>query len=87
MLFKSGKSWPDSAEDRGYQLSHPASSVSHCKLAIHMFYSHILRKMLNAFSTTLLGLDEEGRADLLSGPIARRTGRPTSDEDVGPDAI
>ena len=30
VLFKSGKSWPDSAEDRGYQLSRPASSVSHC---------------------------------------------------------
>ncbi len=29
VLFKSGKSWPDSAEDRGYQLSRPASSVSH----------------------------------------------------------
>ena len=27
VLFKSGKSWLDSAEDRGYQLSHPASSV------------------------------------------------------------
>ena len=30
VLFKSDKSWPDSAEDRGYQLSRPASSVSHC---------------------------------------------------------
>ena len=29
VLFKSNKSWPDSAEDRGYQLSRPASSVSH----------------------------------------------------------
>ena len=45
-LFKPGKSWPDSAEDRGYQLSHPASSVSDCMLTIHMFYSHILRKCL-----------------------------------------
>ena len=56
-------------------------------LAIRMFYLHILRKMLNVFSTTLLGLDEEGGADLLSGPIARRTGRPTSDEDAGPGAL
>ena len=29
VLFNSDKSWPDSAEDRGYQLSRPASSVSH----------------------------------------------------------
>ena len=29
VLFKSSKSWPDSAEDRGYQLSRPASSVSY----------------------------------------------------------
>ena len=63
VLFKSGKSWPDSAEDRGYQLSRPASSVSHYK-----FYSHNPRETLNVFSSTLLGLDEEGGADLLSGP-------------------
>ena len=29
VLFKSGKSWPDSAEDRGYQLSHSPSPVSY----------------------------------------------------------
>src|SRR4051812_26332842 len=29
VLFKSGKLWPDSAEDRVYQLSRPASSVSY----------------------------------------------------------
>lgn len=36
VLFKSGKSCPDSAEDRGYQLSHSASPViySHA-LSIH----------------------------------------------------
>ena len=39
------------------------------------------------FSTTLLGLDEEGGADPLSGPAALRTGRPTSDEDAGPGAL
>ena len=43
--------------------------------------------MLNVFSTTLLGLDEEGGADPLSGPAARRTGRPTSDGDAGPGAL
>ena len=67
VLFKSGKSWPDSAEDRGYQLSCPASSVSPCMLSTP-FYLHNPREMLNVFSTTLLGLDEEGGADLLSGP-------------------
>ena len=65
VLFKSGKSWLDSAEDHEYQLSRPASSVSHCMLPIHTFYSHNPREMLDVFSTTLLGLDEEGGADLL----------------------
>ena len=87
VLFKSGKSWPDSAEDRGYQLSRPASSVSHCMLASHAFYLHNPKEMFNVFSTTLLGLDEEGGADLLSGPTARRTSRPTFDEDAGPGAL
>ena len=84
VLFKSGKPWSDSAEDRGYQLSRPASSVSSCTLTIHVFYLHILRKILNVFPINFLGLGEEGRADLLSGPAARRTGRPTSDEYAGP---
>ena len=85
MLFKSGNPCPDSAEDHGYQLSHPASSVTNSMLTIHMFYLHILRKMLNVFPTNFLGLGEEGGADLLSCPSTRRTGRPTSDEDAGPD--
>ena len=76
MLFKSGKSWPDSAEDRGYQLSRPASSVSHCMLAIHMFYSHILRNMLNVFSTTLLGLDEEGGQIYCPAPLPEEPASP-----------
>ena len=65
VLFKSGKSWPDSAEDRGYQLSRPASSVS-----FYVFYPHNPREMLNVFSSTPLGLDEEGGTNLLSGPTA-----------------
>ena len=68
VLFKSGKSWPKSTEDRGYQLSRPASSVSNCTLTIHMFHLHILRKMLNAFPMNFLGLGEEGGADLLFSP-------------------
>ena len=82
VLFMSSKSWPDSAEDRGYQLSRPASSVSH-----HTFYPRNPKEALNVFYTTLPGLDEEGGADPLSGPAARRTGRPTSDEDAGPGAL
>ena len=36
VLFKSGKPWPDSAEDRGYQLSHSASPVSYSHaMSIH----------------------------------------------------
>ena len=36
VLFKSGKPWPGSAEDRGYQLSRSTSPVSHCcALSIH----------------------------------------------------
>ena len=65
VLFKSSKSWPDSAEDRGYQLSRPASSVSH-----QTFYPRNPKEALNVFSTTLPGLDEEGGADPLSGPAA-----------------
>ena len=39
VLFKSGKPWLDSTADRGYQLSHPASPVSHHHiLAIRMFH-------------------------------------------------
>ena len=37
VLFKPGKSWPDTAEDRGHKLSHPASSVS-----LYMFSRCIL---------------------------------------------
>ena len=37
VLFKSGKPWPGSAEDRGYQLARSASPVSHCYvLSIHV---------------------------------------------------
>ena len=47
VLFKSGKPWPDSAEDRGYQLSRPASPVSHhYVLSIHVFCWRIPRKLL-----------------------------------------
>ena len=36
VLFKSGKPWPGSTEDRGYQLSHSASPVSYSHaLSIH----------------------------------------------------
>ena len=49
VLLKSSKSWPDSPEDRGYQLSRPASSVSHCMLASHTLYLHNPREMLNVF--------------------------------------
>ena len=82
VLFKSSKSWPDSAEDRGYQLSRPASSVSNLILC-----PHNPREALNVFYTILPGLDEEGGADPLSGPAARRPGHPTSDEDADPDAL
>ena len=56
-------------------------------LASHTFYLHNPREMLNVFSTTLLGLDEEGGADTLSGPVAGGTGRTSSVEDAGPRAL
>ena len=87
VLFKSGKSWPDSAEDRGYKLSRPASSVSFHILARCTLYLRTLREMPNIFSNNSPRADEEGRADLLSGPAARRTSQPTSDEDAGPGAL
>ena len=37
------------------------------------FYPYILRKILNMFPIIFLGLGEEGVADLLSSPSARRT--------------
>ena len=43
--------------------------------------------MPEVFPPNFLGLGEEGGADLLSGPATRRTGRPTSNEDAGPDAL
>ena len=46
VLFKSGKSWPDSAEDRGYQLSRLASPVSYRYVCLSMFSWHIPREML-----------------------------------------
>ena len=54
---------------------------------IKLFYPHDPKKALNACYSTLPGLDEEGGADPLSGPAARRTGCPTSDEDAGPGAL
>ena len=83
VLFKSSKSWPDSAEDRGYQLSRPASSVSLSNFSIHMTQ----RKRLTHVYSTPPELDEEGGADPLYDPIARRPGHPTSEEDAGPGAL
>ena len=56
VLFKSGKSWPDSAEDRGCQLSRPASSVS-----FYAVYLHNPREMLHVFSSTPLGAGQRRR--------------------------
>ena len=83
VLFKSSKSWQDSAEDRGYQLSRPASSVSLSNFSIRMTQWTRLTRVYSTF----LELDEEGGADPLSGPVARRPGHPTSNEDAGPDAL
>ena len=38
-------------------------------------------------STIILGMDEEGGADTLSGPAAGRTDGTSSNEDAGPDAV
>ena len=83
VLFKSSKSWPDSAEDRGYQLSRPASSVSLSDFSTRMTQ----RKRLTHVYSTPPELDEEGGVDPLSGPVARRPGHPTSDKDAGPGAL
>ena len=56
-------------------------------LTIHVFYPYILGKILNVFPIIFLGLGEEGGADLLSSPFARRTVWPTSEEDAGPSVI
>ena len=87
VLFKSGKSWPDSAEDHGYKLSRPASSVSFQILAKCTLQLRILKECLIYFPIILPGLDEEGGTDLLSGPAARRASRPTSNEYAGPGTL
>ena len=66
VLFKCSKSWPDFAEDHGYQLSRPASSVSLSNFSVHMTQ----RKRLIRVHSTFLELDEEGGADPLSVPTA-----------------
>ena len=82
LLFKGNETPPDTTEDRGYQLSRPACLVSN-----RTFCPYNTREAPNVLSIILLGLDEEGGADPLSGPAAQRTGRPTSDKDAGPGAI
>ena len=43
VLFKSGKSWPGPAEDRGYQSSHSPSSVSHSHTLVYLCFNwHIM---------------------------------------------
>ena len=70
VLFKSGKSWPDTTEDRGHKLSRPASSVSLYIFSGCILYLYTLGKTPNISQTILAGLNEEGRADLLSGSTA-----------------
>ena len=85
VLFRSGKPWLNSAADCGYQLSHPASPVSHDYIStIRMSRG---RCFLMCFFMITSGMDEEGGAESLSGPVAGRTGRTTSDEDAGPIAL
>ena len=69
VLFKPGKSWPNTVEDRGHKLSCPASSVSLYMFSRCILHLYTLGKTPNISLTILLGLDEEGRADLLSGPL------------------
>ena len=70
VLFKPGKSWPDTAEDHGHKASRPASSVSLYMFSRCILYLYTLGKTPNISLTILPGLDEEGRADLLSRPAA-----------------
>ena len=88
MFFKSEKSWPGSAEERGYQLSHSASPVSYIyALSIHAFSWHVLRETFLSCFTLTPGTDKKGGADTLSSPTARGTDRTSSDEDAGPGAL
>ena len=45
------------------------------------------RKRLTRVHSTFPELDEEGGADPLSGPAARRPSHPTSEKDAGPGAL
>ena len=86
VLFKSGKSWPDSAEDCGYKLSRPASSVSFSFFKVYplFLYSRKTPKLPYLF---VQGWTKEGGVDPVSGSAARRPSNPSSDEDAGSGAI
>ena len=61
LLFKAQKSWPKTTEDLGLDCTHPATLVS--------FLITLICKSKEYTKLSILptGLDEEGRADSLSG--------------------
>lgn len=77
VLFKSRKSWPGSAEDRGYQLSHSASLVSYCYALVHPCFSwHVLRGTLLSCFTITPGTDK--KVEWINNPA------PLLEEPAGP---
>jgi hypothetical protein len=62
VLFKANEKWPETTEDHGHDLAHPASPVSLSRFKVYPLpaYSGKMPKPPYLFFS---GLDEEGRAD------------------------
>ena len=74
VLFKSGKSWPDSAEDRGYKLSRPASSISLYISVRRTPQPHISREMLNVFSNNSPRAGRRRQSGSIARPLEEQAG-------------
>ena len=62
VLFKANETWPETTEDRGHDLAHPASSISVPCFKVYLFLAYSRRvSQLPYFAFS--GLDEEGGAD------------------------
>ena len=81
VLFKANETWPETTEDCGHDLAHPASSVSFPCFKAYPFLA-CSRRMSQLPYFAFLGLDKKGGADSVFGSAARGTSHPTFDEDA-----
>ena len=86
LLFKGNETPPAIDSDRGHDLAHPASAVSHLCLKVHPPLSYS-RKISKNFTVHFSGMDRESGADSMSGSAARRISHPAPGEDAGSSAL